>query len=286
MMGDAEAFARDFLPLFRAVPPTRPGVCRICHSGPNNRGDGEPWPICASCKRTTEHLTGHTEHVVPISLTTKNTQLYDVLVRRREPFGVAGRRNRLDFLAATVTHFFREHAGCLQGLAGGPFTTVATIPSTRTERPIEAFHHMDKVVGKVGAWARLHRPLLLQAVDAYAPVLTARESHPAAFRVLGDGVLGDGVKGARVLLVDDLFVSGAHVQSAASALIGRGARAVVALVIARLVNPASRDPYSARIWQESGDRPFRFDRCCVCDRDGDRDGDRPAARQPARRARG
>ena len=49
MMGDAEAFTRDFLPLFRAVPPTRPGVCRICHSGPNDRRDGEPWPICASC---------------------------------------------------------------------------------------------------------------------------------------------------------------------------------------------------------------------------------------------
>ncbi|MEU8176256.1 phosphoribosyltransferase [Microbispora hainanensis] len=229
-----------------------------------------------------ERLTGHTEHVVPISLIIKNTQLYDVLVRRTDPAIGTARRNRLDFLAATLTCFFREHAGCLQGLAGGPFTTVATIPSTRTERPIEAFHHMDKVVGKVGAWARLYRPLLLQADDAYAPVLAARESHPAAFRVLGDRVKSDRVKDARVLLVDDLFVSGAHVQSAASALIGRGARAVVALVIARLVNPASTDPYSAGIWQESGDRPFRFDRCCVCDRDGDR----PATRQPARRARG
>ncbi|MEU6426725.1 hypothetical protein ABZ860_12580 [Microbispora sp. NPDC046973] len=221
---------------------------------------------------------------MPISLTAKDTQLYDVLVRGKEPFGVAGRRNRLDFLAATATRFFREHAGCLQGPAGGPFTVVASIPSTRTERPIEAFHPMDKVIGKVGAWARLHRPLLLQADDAYAPVLAARASHPAAFRVLGD------VKGARVLLVDDLFVSGAHVQSAASALIGRGAAAVVALVIARLVNPASTDPYSAGIWQESGDRPFRFDRCCVCD-PGPWQG-RPAARpvrparQPARRARG
>ncbi|MEU7695525.1 MULTISPECIES: phosphoribosyltransferase [Microbispora] len=292
MMGDAEAFTRDFLPLFRAVPPARPGVCRICHSGPNDRADGRPWPICASCKRTTERLTGHTEHVVPISLTIKDTQLYDVLVRRREPAIGTARRNRLDFLAATLTHFFREHAACLQGLAGGPFTTVATIPSTRTERPIEAFHYMEKVIGKVGAWARLHRPLLLQAVDAYAPVLAARDSHPAAFRVLGDrgqgdrvqgdGVRGDGVQGARVLLVDDLFVSGAHVQSAASALIGRGARAVVALVIARLVNPASTDPYSAGIWQESGDRRFGFDRCCVCDRDRDH----PAARQPVRRARG
>jgi len=122
---------------------------------------------------------------------------------------------------------------------------------------------MPQVVGKVGALARLHRPLLLEADDRLAPVFAGRRSHRKAFRVRGDGLAA-----ARVLLVDDLFVSGAHVQSAASTLIEKGAAAVVVLVIARLINPASTDPYSARIWQESHDRPFSFDRCCVCaDRD-------------------
>ncbi|WP_433516475.1 hypothetical protein ACQP2T_13435 [Nonomuraea sp. CA-143628] len=258
-MGDAEAFTREFLPLYRPVPPAQPGVCRICHSGPNNADDtGGPWDTCASCKRTTKNLYGHTKHVVPISLTAKDTQLYDVVVYKRDAFGSAGRRKRSDFLTATVTHFYQRHADCLQGLAGGPFTLVTTIPSTRDERPLEAFHTMWQVVGGVDALARLHRPLL-EADDKLAPVLADRWSHRDAFRIRGDGLAG-----ARVLLVDDLFVSGAHVQSAASALIEKGAGAVVALVIARVINPESKDPYSARIWQESRDRPFSFDRCCVC----------------------
>ncbi|MEU7833679.1 hypothetical protein [Nonomuraea sp. NPDC049129] len=259
-MGGAEAYTHDFLPLFRPVPPTRAGVCRICHSGPNDCGNGEPWPTCVSCKRTTEDLYGHTEYVVPISLTAKNTQLYDVPVRKKDPNGAAGRRRRPDFLAATVTHFFQKHARCLQGCAGGPFTVVATIPSTRTEQPAEAFDTMTRVVSKVGALARLHRPLLLEVVDTYAPVLANRRSHGDAFRIRGDRL-----DHQRVLLVDDLFVSGAHVQSAASALIEKGAAAVVALVVARHINPASKDPYSAGIWQESCDRPFSFDHCCLCD---------------------
>lgn len=292
MMGDAEAFTRDFLPLFRAVPPARPGVCRICHSGPNDRVDGKPWPICASCKRTTERLTGHTEHVVPISLTIKDTQLYDVLVRRREPAIGTARRNRLDFLAATLTHFFREHAACLQGLAAWALHDGGHDPEHAHRAPHRGVplhgegHRQGRRVGppspappapgggRVRSGARRARLPPGRVPGA------GRQGQ--GDRVQGDGVRGDGVQGARVLLVDDLFVSGAHVQSAASALIGRGARAVVALVIARLVNPASTDPYSAGIWQESGDRRFGFDRCCVCDRDRDH----PAARQPVRRARG
>ncbi|GAA3695172.1 hypothetical protein GCM10022224_070930 [Nonomuraea antimicrobica] len=263
IMGDAEAFTREFLPLFRSVPPTRPGVCRICHSGPNNVGDtGGPWATCASCKRTTKNLYGHTQYVVPISLTTTNTQLYDVLVRKRDPYGPGGRRKRTDFLAATVSHFYHQHAHCLQGMAGGPFTLVATIPSNNLDTPAKAFHIMWQVVERVGALARLWRPLLLEADTMFAPVLADRRAHRDAFRI----PRSDRLDNARVLLVDDLFVSGAHVQSAASALIEAGAAAVVALVIARLINPASKDPYSAGIWKQACEQPFSFDCCCICDR--------------------
>ncbi|PRX66987.1 hypothetical protein B0I32_105427 [Nonomuraea fuscirosea] len=261
-MADAEAFIREFLPWFRPVPPTRPGVCRICHSGPNNVGDtGGPWGICVSCKCTTKNLYGHTQQVVPISLMTKNSQLYDLLVRRTDPRGAGGRRNRADVLAAALSHFYHRHIQCLEGLAGGPFTLVATIPSNNPEAPGKAFHIMWQVVGKVAALKRLWQPLLLEPDTTFARVLAARHSHRDAFQVPRAGRLDR----ARVLLVDDLFVSGAHVQSAASALIENGAAAVVALVIARLINPASKDPYSAGIWKESCERPFTFDRCCVCD---------------------
>ncbi|SDL83516.1 hypothetical protein [Nonomuraea jiangxiensis] len=260
--GDAEAFTRDFLPLFRPVPPARPGVCRICRSGPDNAGDtGGPRGICGSCERTTKNLYGHARHVIPISLTTTNAQLHDVLVRRRDPVGAGGRRRRADFLAATVAHFYDRHSRCLEGLAGGPFTLVATVPGNDPETPATAFHLMWQVVEKVPALARLWRPLLLEPDTAFAPVLAGRRSHRDAFLI----PRADRLSAARVLLVDDLFVSGAHVQSAASALIEMGAEAVVALVIARLINPASRDGHGTGLWEESCQRPFSFDRCCVCD---------------------
>jgi predicted amidophosphoribosyltransferase len=159
-----------------------------------------------------------------------------------------------------VSHFYHKHTHCLEALAGGPFTLVATIPSNNPDAPAKAFHIMWRVVEKVGALAQLWQPLLLEADTTLAPVLADRRSHRDAFRVRATRL-----DKARVLLVDDLFVSGAHVQSAASALIETGAAAVVALVIARLINPASRDPYSAGIWQEACERPFNFNHCCVCD---------------------
>ncbi|MCK2218833.1 hypothetical protein MF672_034325 [Actinomadura sp. ATCC 31491] len=255
-MGDAEAFAREFRP----VPPARPGVCRICHAaGPEASGAGSSGPrvtgagACAGCRRTIGGLRGHTEHVVPITLTARNTRLYDVVTQRREPPG--GRRGRLDLLAATVARFHQRHAACLERAAGGPFTLVATVPSTRAERPIEAFDPMAAVVARVAALAGRHRPLLLERVDS-EPGAAAGD----AFRVRGGGL-----EGARTLLVDDLFVSGARVQHAASALLAAGAAAVVALVVARLVEPAAADPCGAAIWREAGRRPFDFVRCCVCD---------------------
>jgi hypothetical protein len=240
-MGDAEAFTREFLPLYVRVPAARPGMCSICRTGPAD----PPRETCAGCRRAARGGHAFTGHVVPISLTARDTQLYDVLVRERDPSRAGGRRSRAAFLAATVARFLGAHAACLEDRAGGPFTVVATIPDTRAERPIEAFDLMQRVVGKVGALVPRYRPLLLEPV--------AR----AAFRVRGR------VDDERVLLVDDLFGSGVRVQGATSALSGSGAAAVVALVVARFVDIA--DEHGARIWREAHDRPFRFDRCCLCD---------------------
>ncbi|TDD46166.1 hypothetical protein E1286_21565 [Nonomuraea terrae] len=240
-MGDAEALTREFLPLYVRVPAARPGMCTICRTGAAD----PPHETCAGCRRAAHGLYASTEHVVPISLTARDTQLYDVLVRERDPSGAGGRRSRAGFLAATVARFLRAHAACLEERAGGPFTVVATIPDTRAERPIEAFDLMQRVVGQVGALVPRYRPLLLEPV--------AR----AAFRVRGR------VDDERVLLVDDLFGSGVRVRGAASALYGRGAATVVALVVARFVD--INDPHGARIWREAHDRPFGFDRCCLCD---------------------
>lgn len=261
-MGDAFAVTRPYLPLFRNVPAARPGACRVCHWGPNERRPvREPYEMCASCRRTTGGVFRHTPHVVPISLCARRgdgAQLYDIVARQRDPASPPGGPDRSRFLAATLARFHRAHRACLTRAAGGEFTLVTTVPGTRTERPVEAFHPMPRIVGMVGDLTGLHRPVLLPGDSESAlSRLARRESDERAFHVIGR------VRGARVLLVDDLFVSGARVQSAAAALFRAGATAVVALVVARLVDPASTSA-SARNWARASAELFDFERCCLC----------------------
>ncbi|MEU8104914.1 phosphoribosyltransferase [Nonomuraea muscovyensis] len=261
-MGDASAVTQPYLPVFRNVPAAGPGVCRVCHSGPNERRALKaPYEMCASCRRTTGGVFRHTPHVVPVSLCARRgdgTQLYDIVARHRGPVSPSGGPDRSTFLAATLARFHRAHRACLTRAAGGEFTLVTTVPVTRTDRPVEAFHPMLRVVGMVRDLMRLHRPVLLPGDSESALArLAGRESDDRAFHVIG------GVGGARVLLVDDLFVSGARVQSAASALFRAGARAVVALVVARLVDPSS-NATSARVWARASAERFDFERCCLC----------------------
>ncbi|MGW4410950.1 hypothetical protein ACWEJ6_43435 [Nonomuraea sp. NPDC004702] len=249
-MGDARAVTEAYLQIFRNVPAAGPGVCRICHTGA-----GGPSGLCVTCGVTTQGLYRHTEHVVPVSLCVRDgdgAQLHAIVTRRRDPPGSV---RRVPFLAATVARFHRAHSACLTRLAGGPFTMVTTLPGTRLDRPIEVFGPMPRIVDMVGDLRGLHRPVLMAGSAQAAENLARRRSDERAFQVLGR------VDGARVLLVDDLFVSGAHVQSAASALYLAGARAVVALVIARLVFPRAGGD-TARLWEQACAERFDFDRCC------------------------
>lgn len=261
-MGDASAVTQPYLPLFRNVPAVRPGVCRICHSGPNESHAAKgPFAVCAGCRRTTAAVRRPTAHVVPISLVCRHgegRQLYDIVARHRNPPAASGRRDRSTLLAAALARFHRAHRPCLAGAAGGEPTVVTTIPRTAPDRPVEAFDPMPRVVDMVAALRDLHRPVLLPGDPAAEARLSRHQPDEHAFHVVGR------LDGARVLLVDDLLVSGARVQSAASALLGAGAEAVVALVIARLVDPTFNGA-SARIWAQSSAEPYSFGRCCLCD---------------------
>ncbi|MGW5689144.1 hypothetical protein [Nonomuraea sp. NPDC003754] len=269
-MGDARAVTDPVIQLYRNVPAMRSGVCRICHTGPNNRFEtGEPYDICSSCERTMGGLFRPATHVVPISLAVQHGDdngLYKIVADKVARRAASGWLTPRKLMAATLARFYEAHEACLTGLSGGPFTLVTSIPSTRRNRPIEAFHILTQVIGDVGALKDLHKPHLLLANDEHAPRLNDRNSHPDAFRVMGAQKEHQVLRGKRVLLVDDLFVSGAHVQSAASKLFEHGAEEVVALVILRVIVPSSGRPNRMTIWQEASAEPFDFDRCCIFDR--------------------
>ncbi|GAA1770887.1 phosphoribosyltransferase [Nonomuraea bangladeshensis] len=265
-MGRAETVTDPVLPLFRNVPSVRPGVCRICRTGPNNKPNGEPYEICSSCARTVNGFRRYAEPVVSISLAVEegdDNGLFRLVARREAVPAGTDLLRPVTLMAATLSRFYDAHQACLTQVAGGPFTMVTHIPSTRLDRPAEAFHIMPRVIDRIAALRALYKPVLLTNFE-HAAVLRRRDSHPDAFRLMGMPNGAQALRGERVLLVDDLFVSGAHMQSAAYALFKAGAEEVVALAILRLIVPSAWHENRRSIWQEASDQPFSFDRCCLC----------------------
>jgi hypothetical protein len=133
------------------------------------------------------------------------------------------------------------------GMRGGP-AAVAVVPSGQ---------------GRLGA-----HPLVALVRACVALPLVRLSIVPGEIHIRGVNPawvrVGDTVAGADVLVVDDTWVSGGSVQSAAAALKLAGARRVAVVVLGRHLNPA--DPRSAALLRRSeilpvlspGPRPVRL----------------------------
>jgi hypothetical protein len=118
------------------------------------------------------------------------------------------------------------HEGCLARSAGvDGFDLVATVPSSNAAR--DDAHPLRRLVGELIAPTRTrHRRLL---VRSGTPV-PERAVDPGKFNPTAD------LDGQSILLIDDMWTTGASVQGAAAAVKTAGAGAVGALVIGRHVN--------------------------------------------------
>jgi hypothetical protein len=151
---------------------------------------------------------------------------------KESPVGDA--RNRFTPMVRTLLDtFLAVHAPCLAAAAGGPVSLVAPVPSTARPggSPLALVGGLAEDVCHRIAGARwssrtLHRgdaPIGHMRPDARA-FTVAPEARPE-------------LVGARCLLLDDTYVSGARAQSAAAALRGGGARAVVIVALGRVLRP-------------------------------------------------
>lgn len=125
----------------------------------------------------------------------------------------------------TLMHHYAvlRHWACLNGSTLGPLTHWTTVPSLRGR----AVHPIREIAGTL-----LNRRGLIDAQLTAAPnAVITRSLRPANFTV--PAALHD----AHVLLVEDTWVGGGRVQSAAAALKLAGARAVTALTLARWLDP-------------------------------------------------
>jgi hypothetical protein len=236
---------------YTPVPATGPGVCPVCRSGPGPGRD-----VCRSCADVMRQVSYPTRHVVPISLYTLDSQLWDVLRYYKDGSGPGAQVFALQ-VAAIIARFTARHLRCVAGPLGGDPAVVTIVPSTRAE-PRPGRHPLESAIARVGALAPRYAPLLARG-PAESDHNLADDDAFAVVRRLRD---------ERVLIVDDTMTTGARLQSAASALRLGGASAVAAVVVGRVIDPDWNED-CRRIWSRARATPFGFDRCCLCRERGD-----------------
>jgi hypothetical protein len=151
-------------------------------------------------------------------------------------------------VAGLLGRFLRDHESCLVDRAGA-WDVITHVPSGS------------------GRHAEPHP--LVRAMKRYEPLAVQH----ATLLVPGSGDVGrnqgsdalysatPSAEGRHVLLVDDTWTTGAHAQSAASALTLAGATVVAVLTIGRMVSPSP--DYDGPWWDTQSREPFDFNDCCI-----------------------
>ena len=195
------------------------GVCQICR-GPATKG----YPTCLPCHGTRAVLgSGVADAVVPVSLALKGEQYAHELWRYKNAAGPQRQYFRTG-LAAVLWRFLEAHEACVaHRCAVRGFDVVTTVPSTsgRQTHPLRAM-----VADMIGATRERHRDLLRATPKAADLGRTASSARYTASALWGE----------HVLLVDDTWTTGNHVQSVASALKSAGAGTVAVVVLGRHLN--------------------------------------------------
>lgn len=221
------------------------GQCWCCATvaGRARRADAVRWPL-----------------VVPVALFAVGSSLHRALRRYKDAPVAEARRHHAGRLAALVASFLGRHGACLEA-AAGPFEALAIVPSGG-RRPPDApvpdggNRPLEALVGRVAALNGLPRVTLRRGprpVAHLAPDADAVE------------VAGPLRPGARVLLVDDTWTTGAHVLSAVLALRRAGAIVPAVLVVGRCVDPGA-SARVARWWRDTVDSAARSGDGCGLDR--------------------
>ncbi len=242
-MRPIELLAGSLAPGCLPVRPVGQGVCVTC-CGAIEPALG-PSRTCAACRAVAAQLGRPLVPVTPVALTTPGSGLHRALCRYKSGHPDAWTHARR--LAAVLEAVVSRHLSCV---AQQEVDAALVVPSLGGRRP--APHPMHGVVAQVPSLP----PVLDCLVRGPGPVAHRRAS-PSGFtctRSLG---------GRRVLLVDDTYTSGAHLQSAGAAAAAAGAIVVGGLVAGRFVRGDTAGEAVLLDWA-SRNRwdPSRCARCC------------------------
>ena len=223
------------------VPRAGPGVCSICH-GPARDGGADCW-CCRTVGLGLGSETFPRPVVVPVSLCRPGDPLHRALRGYKDAPVVAARHHFAARIVFLLADFVAHHTPCIEGTTDTSWDGLAVVPSStrpslssavagcrRDSHPLapivrSAFPGTDSLVElERGGGASCHL-----------------QPDPLAFDVVGD------VTGRRVLVIDDTWVTGARMRSAADALRRAGAHVVALVVLGRLVDPGAVSG-NARWW--------------------------------------
>jgi hypothetical protein len=242
-VADPAAFTDPYLETYTRVPRAGPGVCRVCHSGPN-----DDYAVCYSCDVTMNQVTYPTELVVPISLYEIPGQLHHVLRYYKDGPAATVLRNQV---AAILARFIGLHQRCIEEALSAQVQSIMTVPSTRS--PLRSgVHPLELAVRQIGSHSELFQAGIKRGEGPVRHLVASDQ----AFVVETD------VRGLTILLIEDTFTTGARAQSASSALMLAGAARVAVLTVGRVIYPSHNDNCQ-RIWRAARAHPFDFGRCCL-----------------------
>lgn len=211
-------------------PPTGADVCRRC------RGWTRPGlDVCFPCRLVEAQVAHPCPRVAVASIYRRGSALHETLRHYKD--GTGRRRQVLARRVGAWASTFLWRRGPL--LAPDGWDGVVVVPSS-AGRP--GPHPLEAALAQV-EW--LAPQLMVGLVTAGSRPCGHRQAGEEAFRVTG------AVGGARLLVVDDTWASGARAQSAASALAGAGAEVVGVAVLGRIVTPRPGTPSEAW-WERHG----------------------------------
>jgi hypothetical protein len=218
--------------LLRAHARTIPGLCQPRHADtcPVCRGPVRPgYSRCYQCAQHAEYGQDLlADVVVQVSYAVRGTAFSGYLWGYKS--GLAP--DAAVSLLALALHFLHDHGGCVWRQAGMPAPDRLAVVPSGSGRP--GAHPLQRLAAP---YLRLPSAGLL-----LRPGRQGRDFDAGRFQA-------GPVAGANVLLLDDSWVSGASIQSAAAALKLAGAAHVAAVVLGRHIDPATllgADSYEPR----------------------------------------
>jgi predicted amidophosphoribosyltransferase len=210
-----------------------PGICRVCRLPIDTE-----IPLCIACANQPNRL----DAILPITYAARGGPVYRLLREYKNARVLERGTSAAIWVAGILWRFLDSHEACLANAARAErFDFVTTVPSGDPDRdarranlraiaascaPIsDRYHVLLRPTGRV-RWGRAYDPQRYDALD------------------------GRRILRRSILLIDDLWVTGGHAQSAAYALRQAGAATVALLVVGRYL----RADWPAGAGTNCGDR--------------------------------